>query len=242
MTQKKAITSSLCTPASQFTSNVPARSPQSSIPQSCPSAASPAKHCLCDRNRQMSRSAWLTVNSFYFSLARSCCVTVSSTFPQPLVSLTATPAMYFHCGNLKAGLSCWLFADLQCTQALQRHEYRSAAKLVTRDVLEKELSWYMWKILAEISRMIDKFYLSKNHLLLWVFQWHGNFWEGFWLSKDNLIFVTPIRYKILHFFSTNFMTQAGRKHKHLNYLWDLPGRLDEEKSRAKPSYGKGNRL
>lgn len=127
-------------------------------------------------------SPWLTVNSFYFSsLAHSGSVTDSSAFPQPFVPLTATPAIYLHCENLN--LSCWLFADLQRTQTLQRHEYRSAAKLVTWDLLEKELTWPMWKIqvLAEISVMINKFHLSKA-TFCWVFQCHGSFREDFWFS------------------------------------------------------------
>lgn len=188
-------------------------------------------------------SPWLTVNSFYFSsLAHSGSVTDSSAFPQPFVPLTATPAIYLHCENLN--LSCWLFADLQRTQTLQRHEYRSAAKLVTWDLLEKELTWPMWKIqvLAEISVMINKFHLSKaSHLLLSIsMSWKLQ--RGFWVFLYLLIFVTPIWYKILHFISTDFVAQAGRKHKYLNYLWYLPGRWDKEKSRTKPSYGKGNRV
>lgn len=56
-----------------------------------------------------------------------------------------------------------LFADLQYMQTLQQHEHRSAAKLVTWDILEKELTWHMWKsqVLAEIFAMINKFHHSK---------------------------------------------------------------------------------
>lgn len=148
---------------------------------------------------------------------------------------------YLHCENLKAGLSFWLFADFQCTQTLQQHEYRSAAKLATWDFLEKELTWHMWKtqVLAEISVVIKNSILAKlpsamSMSMAWKLQ------RGFLVFLSLLIFVTPIWYRILHFISPNFVTQAGRKHKQLpvRSAWEIRQR----KSTAKPSYGKGNRL
>lgn len=245
MTQKKAITSSFHTPASTFTSNVPARSPQSNILQSCLSAASPAKHCLWERNRQMSRSACDWQSTAFTSpplLTLALLLTVqpfhSRSFPwllpQPRISIVKIWRQACPVGYLQIFNAHRHWNDMNTGQELSKW-HGTLWKRSSHDICEKFKSWqrFPWWLINSISAKSPS---AVSISMAWKLQ--GAFLVFLYL----LIFVTPIWYKILHFISTNFVSQGGRKHKHLNYLWDLPGRLDVEKSRAKPSCGKGNRL